>query len=527
MDGGGKDRDAFAGSRMPSAHSESGGQGRRLSQASVISSASGASRASRSSGDKRGPPRRIVNFRAACVCCSLLVASILGGIALSFFLEWRAWNVGTCYIAQYANMSCSGRCLFEIAAMAEVDGRLQWYSKRDWMPPQKWSYADQRVQWDGEPFRCCDPDGSLSCCAFFDDVSASFCDDWPDRVSASGAACPNGRWDCAFTTTTSSAGDAEEVESLVVYNQPPIVPLVVASGFFLVLGCCICLQHPVAACFSRVLGCSCCHWLEEDDDEMDPEEIDGQNYSPKQVWVKPRIMISSPNGSPHKSSSHLPTELSVSTTASEWEGPHDLKMAAGTMLGSPPTPAVGNLGPPSNRSESRAGSKESAEFNESRKGSKQSRASSNSAVSEGSRRKGSKESSATVLSSKVTTMTNSGARTREFPVEQEDKLHPTMQGGDLSAYATQPVAHLFQPIIAPQEAKTPSASPHAPRTPVPRTPASQVPRTPASQGQKTPASASSLNRSRSSGQSRSSRSPAQRTPSSAGPGAAWLATNGE
>jgi len=184
------------------------------------------------------PPFRMkCNARVVCGCCVLLLL-LLGAMlfATPFFIIAHlkaGWEDGKCEISSFSQNVCelqgrskSQECLLDVRVYpASSVGVLL---MENWSLPLERDHRNDRVALVGEPFRCCDISGTLSCCNLLDRELWRFCDDWHHMVDPSGEACPNTPWPCLFKTGVTHYG--EGVMELRVYEAPTILPFVVGGS---------------------------------------------------------------------------------------------------------------------------------------------------------------------------------------------------------------------------------------------------------------------------------------------------------
>merc|ERR1740116_609387 len=108
---------------------------------------------------------------------------------------------------------------------------------QNWSLPLERDYHSQRAVFTGEPFRCCDLSGRLSCCDLLNRNLMEFCDNWPHLDDASGEPCPAKPWRCQYKTTTTEYG--EEVVDVRAYFHPPIWYYLIGGNVFVFLCLCV------------------------------------------------------------------------------------------------------------------------------------------------------------------------------------------------------------------------------------------------------------------------------------------------
>lgn len=179
--------------------------------------------------------------RALFGTCTFLSGIAFFGCAVFVIVKSKAgWQEGTCHISGFANGHCTPKKIPVAKCELEVLVREIAMVMRNWSLPLERDYHSQRVVFTGEPFRCCDLSGRLSCCNLLNRSLMEFCDNWPHLDDASGKPCPAKPWRCQYKTTTREYG--EEVVDVRAYFHPPIWYYLIGGSVFVFL--CLCVVMP-------------------------------------------------------------------------------------------------------------------------------------------------------------------------------------------------------------------------------------------------------------------------------------------
>lgn len=359
----------------------------------------------------------------ACACIFAVIAGLLCALALKITVEsTQGYLQGECSISLFTNQTCfqegGSGCGLEVTIV--VGGKF--YTKRHWQPPKSMNHRTNRIQYMGNAFRCCDPQGLMDCCLFFNEKTSRFCDDYgPEEDDLDGETCNAGKWPCLFTLDASS--DDEGVLELKEYEAPLTWPLFAAAGTLL-----------------SVLACGACYGFLVSTGKLGKSLRDRRNSkrsSQQQAWAKDSKGVRQPSTieDPDELDATSPTDEGVQSrelpmSVSEQEDHDDISMAspkvergpswAGPERGSQkPSHALEDVSSPSPAP----------------------------AVPQVVR--------PTPPPCKMKTLFVVEAEDEE---DNEDDMNPALRGGDLASLADKPIGHLMRPIIDPLEQTTPKSS---------------------------------------------------------------------
>jgi hypothetical protein len=174
--------------------------------------------------------------------CGLLVLMLVF-VAIIIYIQQTAtdgWQEGQCNFLAYTNDTCTGTsCTFDIEITDRTGGGLKTRTYREFAIPVVLDLDNPpMVRISAEPFRCCNPSGSLSCCDMYDTKMFSYCDNSPHLDDPDGVPCPKGDWQCLFKLEQTDEG-LEEVSELQAFEDPDVLPLIISAVALAVLSVCI------------------------------------------------------------------------------------------------------------------------------------------------------------------------------------------------------------------------------------------------------------------------------------------------
>jgi len=188
----------------------------------------------------RAEPEDQKKARSPWLCIGAFTSAlVVGGFAgLMIFVTSSykvGWEEGTCKMRDFSNNNSCTAPICQVNVLVRMPGRAQQYIKRGWVIPLKKDYITQGIALKGDPFVCCDATRTLNCCAFYNKVQFTFCDDWPHLNDPNGNPCPEGKWKCLFKLGVIDPKVGTEVTELLVSDPPELLPFFFGIGIFSLL----------------------------------------------------------------------------------------------------------------------------------------------------------------------------------------------------------------------------------------------------------------------------------------------------
>ncbi|CAJ1409460.1 unnamed protein product [Effrenium voratum] len=171
-----------------------------------------------------------------CLCIVELV--VCGLLVWTLETSTGGWNVGTCSLAMFTNITCKDQTTSRCAVDVEVRGTtggLRFYTMQGWNLPVAYKTemggSNFEAAYLGDRLKCCnDENGHVgSCCSLMDQVSEIFCDNLAllGHTAYDGTECPSNNWDCLFLIDEVDPARASAVQP---YTPPDLVSFIVAAG---------------------------------------------------------------------------------------------------------------------------------------------------------------------------------------------------------------------------------------------------------------------------------------------------------
>jgi len=148
------------------------------------------------------------------------------------------WEVGTCSLTMFTNVTCreqtSTRCAVDVEVRGIQEGQLRFFTMQNWHLPVAYKTemgGNSFASYLGERLRCCNNDAGQvgSCCSLMESRTEIFCDNLQlvGMKAWDGTDCPANGWDCLYLLDEFDAARAKDVKT---YTPPSIISFIVPAG---------------------------------------------------------------------------------------------------------------------------------------------------------------------------------------------------------------------------------------------------------------------------------------------------------